>query len=129
MKFESEYVIPQSFPRELLARKASLDPLGIPDYAWSRTDAIKACELLAEAGFAILGGDVFEITEKGACVTYDSWHCDPTEEEQQSNEAWRNYVTRAAEAASQYISAYPEGLGRRFSYGIVWISWKPEENS
>lgn len=126
MKLEGGYPIPDNFPDDLLSRKASLDPLGIPDHAWSRMDAIKACELLAEAGFAILGGDVFVLTERGARPALDNWHCDPTLEEEKSTEAWQSYISRARTAAKQYIMAYPENPGHRFVYGIVWTSWKPE---
>ena len=125
MKFESEYIIPENFPSELLARRASLEPLLIPDFAWSRTDAIQVCSLLCDAGFAVLGGDVYEITENGARVILDNWHCDPTEEEERSKGAWDNYVLKTSEASKKYISAYHENPGRQFVYGIVWTSWKP----
>lgn len=126
MKFDGAYVLPKGFPEELVLRRASLHPLGIPDYAWSRADAIKVCELLGGAGMAILGGDVYEITQDGACPALDNWSCNSTEKEQQSNEAWERFVVRATQAAKQYISSYPEKPARRFVYGIVWTSCKPE---
>lgn len=124
MNYESDYIIPDEFPPDLLDRRKRLDPLGITDYAWNRADALDAGQVLCDAGFAVLGGDVFEITHEGAKPTLDNWYCNATETEQASLEGWMAFVRRAWNKGKDYISHYPEADKKQYVYSLVWTSKK-----
>jgi len=85
MNHEDQYIFPDQFPSDLLARRVSLEPY--KDYAWRRQDALTVCQILRNAGFGLLGGDVWEISVEGSKHTLGTWYCDPTPEERVSPDA------------------------------------------
>jgi hypothetical protein len=87
----------------LLARKGvALDGLGLREIALHRDDASKAVSLLAAAGIAILGGDVYLARGGAIEIAYANWHAD-----RQAGEDSSHFAQRSARVANDYISRYP----------------------
>ncbi|MGI4791659.1 MAG: hypothetical protein ACRYFS_22785 [Janthinobacterium lividum] len=77
------------------------------ELAWKRGDAIEAAQALADAGLAILGGEVWYVLEDGTMYgtipgfvlegglgSVFRWVCEPAR--RRSTETWQQFCARAA---------------------------------
>ena len=78
-----------------------LDEIGIRNWALTRSQALNAINELESAGIAILGGDVYYVSDNRLSSSPDSWYCD-----QSPNQPWNAFVRRSATEARKYIEGY-----------------------
>ena len=103
------------FSKEFLDRAFDLSYIGINEIAWKSDDALLAVNILAEKGYAILGGDVYSLVENKIKSTYDSWY--HTKEESTN---WKQYVIDSREKAISYIEFYSKRNGDSYCYSAVY---------
>ena len=84
----------------------SLENNGVRNWGLERDAALVALEKLSEIGVAVLGGDVYLVTNTGAESNYDNWYCN-----QEDREAKLDFVSRSIEKAKNYISNYQASSG------------------
>ncbi|TBV02304.1 Imm40 family immunity protein [Stutzerimonas kirkiae] len=82
----------------ILSCGASLDCVGIKNWALRRDDAIRAINELEALGVPVLGGDVYQLLDGGAEQTYDNWYCD-----QEFGELDSVFLKRSLDRAKSYI--------------------------
>jgi hypothetical protein len=83
----------------------------VNELAWHPDDALTVVKVLAEAGYCILGGDVWEIDESGhPRPAHANWYYEPT--------ASLDDGTESCSVAIRYIQAY--GSGDRTLFSLVW---------
>lgn len=99
---------------ELKSAGIDLGVIGVAGTAWRRADAFCVLKVLAEARFAVLGGDVLELQGKGPSHTYDNWFV-PCRSTAQS---WGIYCQTSIAQTREYIASYEES-GRDIVYLIV----------
>ncbi len=117
------------FPAEL--EMAAFRPAS-GEYAWRRPDACRAVDALADAGLAVLGGELWMVRGEEIWATLPQrsgppavyhWSCD-----RRPAEPWVAYVARAAAEAVSAIEAFPrEGEvatlpGADIYYNLAWES-------
>jgi hypothetical protein len=84
-------------------RGVSLELLGLSERALSREDAMRAVELVRNAGVPILGGDVYVDQNGEVASAYANWYVERGERESEKAFAARSYSESRA-----YISGYPD---------------------
>jgi hypothetical protein len=102
--------LPTGFPKEMLYRAKPLEEPGVVDVAWSYEDALWVIEMCYQAGYAVLGGEVYHLDQNRPEVTYDSWYID------QKGQCWDAYLVQSKEAAVTYISNYAARNGSHYCY-------------
>ncbi|MGH7155823.1 MAG: Imm40 family immunity protein, partial [Acetobacteraceae bacterium] len=99
----------------LLTRSGvSLASLGIRDIALSRSNALKAVELLRRAKFPILGGDVYFRRGDRIEVAYANWYADP-----EPSEDHDTYLRRRWDKAETYLKNFPETTDAEVLFALV----------
>lgn len=104
--------LPKDFPKELIEFGYSLEPMGISEIVWKSEDAIKVIIFLTSKGYAILGGDVYSINEKGLKATYDSWYINKS--------ISQSLLEESRKKAFEYISEYAKINGDNYLYSIIF---------
>jgi hypothetical protein len=107
--------LPKSFPKELIDSAKSLKHLGSSELAWNWENAQKVIESLSKNNFAILGGDVYCMSEGYLRLTCDSWYYNKHE-----SETYQDYLQNSANRATEYISQYHSKNGNEFYYSIIF---------
>ena len=85
--------------------------LGINNWVLDREKAIWAITQLENLKIPVLGGDVFEIEDGKMYQNYDSWYCDPKDDENEIH-----FVKRSAIEARAYFFKYPK---KQVGFAIV----------
>ncbi|MBI5845879.1 MAG: hypothetical protein HZB23_14565 [Deltaproteobacteria bacterium] len=87
----------------ILSVGSGLGHLGLSYWALTREQALMALDKFEAEAIGIIGGDV--LAEKSGVLqhNYDSWHCEPEQDE--SNSA---FVFRSTMKARTYIANYPD---------------------
>jgi len=85
----------------------SLENIGVRNWALDREAALKALEELSAKGIAVLGGDVYAISEQGIESNYDNWYCN-----RDAGESHPDFVARSISKAIRYIANYNAPAGR-----------------
>ena len=85
------------------SRGRSLEPLGLQEIAWVKSDALEIVARLADKGVAVLGGDVYKEFPDGLRPTYENWYC-----ERSSEEDFRAFTERSREKAVAFLRSYPD---------------------
>lgn len=109
---------------------------GNGEVAWTREDAARAAEALADAGLAILGGEVWLVGDGGWWDTriptaegdaaVHSWAPDPPI--RQDCESWAEFCARTRDytavvlAAAELDAIVPPPLRERLRYHLTWVS-------
>jgi hypothetical protein len=84
------------------------------ELALTKTDALKALELLSDANVGVLGGDVYEVEDDGYFrPTYDNWYCN------KGDLPPFEFVKLSHEKAFQYLTNYNEGERSNIRYVLV----------
>lgn len=84
------------------------------ELALTRTDALKALELLSDTDVGVLGGDVYELEDDGYFrPTYDNWYCN--KDDMSSSE----FAKHSHRKALQYLKNYNEGESSNIRYVLV----------
>jgi hypothetical protein len=102
------------------------------EYAWRKTDALRAARALADAGYAILGGELWLVRGSEVCGVLPQ-HSGPSavyhwKSERKSSESWPDFVARAqSESASAIDALPPDGevnapSGAEVYYNLTWVS-------
>lgn len=104
--------LPSDFPKELLSVGHSLEIVGVSEMAWKHKDALSVIYFLVNGGYAILGGDVYLISNGGFDSTYDSWYINKSTS--------KSFVKQSGEKAIEYITQYANKNGSGFVYSIVF---------
>ena len=79
----------------------SLMDMGVNNWVLNRKDALIAIEKLKIQNIAVLGGDVYLLSNEAVESTYDGWHCEP-----EPLESHTSFILRSAAKATEYISNY-----------------------
>jgi hypothetical protein len=101
------------------------------EYAWPRSEALRAAEALANSDFAILGGELWLV--RG----HEIWGALPQrsgppavyhwESKRGSSESWAAFVTRSYSEACSAINTLPENgevappPGAHIYYNLTWV--------
>lgn len=100
---------------DLIARSGvSLDPLGICGIGLSRSEALRAVEILRHGNLAILGGDVYLRREDRLEIAYANWYADP-----KPGEDRETYLHGSWDKAEAYIKNFPESADAEVLFTIV----------
>ena len=84
------------------------------ELALTKTDALKALDLLSDANVGVLGGDVYEVENDGYFrPTYDNWYCN------KENLSPLEFVKLSHEKAFQFLKNYNEGERSNIRYVLV----------
>lgn len=108
-------ILPSYFPKELFNTANSLKHLGISDVAWDWQNAIKVIMLIYKSNHAVLGGDIYRMTNAGLTSTYDSWYFN-----QANAKSWHEYVAESKDKAISYIKKYHNINGEDFYYSVIF---------
>jgi hypothetical protein len=93
----------EAYRRLLQTRGASLQQrFGISEVALAKEDALSALQLLSEAEFGVLGGDVYFKRGDAIELAYANWHCDPN-----AGESSGDFRRRSIKVAEDYIKRFP----------------------
>ena len=84
------------------------------ELALRRDDALKAVQLLREATFPILGGDVYVQREGHIESAYANWHSNP-----KVGEDRETYLCRSWDTTETYLTGYPQIDGEEPLFVIV----------
>ena len=87
---------------EVLKVGHPLTEIGLRNWALTKSQALFAIERFLEYNIPVLGGDICENTDGLIKPNYDSWYCDPSPGETESE-----FLNRSIVKAKQYIEAYP----------------------
>ena len=87
-------------------RLVDLGPHGEDTAAIPVDMALEACQIFAEAGYAILGGEYWVLTSSGIERTYEVWAVTPWTRET----TWAEYVERSRAQAETDLQA--RGIGQ-----------------
>ena len=102
------------------------------EYAWRRPEALRAARALADAGYAILGGELWAvrgrevwgaIPQRSGPPTIYHWEAEPA-----PSEAWDSFVVRAHVEARAAINSLPGDdevaipADADICYNLTWIS-------
>lgn len=80
----------------------------------TKSDALKALELLADTDIGVLGGDVYEQESDGYFrPTYDNWYCN------KDGFSQAEFAKISQEKALQYLQGYRETGGSKIRYVLV----------
>lgn len=113
MNYESR--LPKTFPDMLLDSAKSLDGIGVLELAWDWKNAIRVVEFLWEHNYAILGGDVYQLSDGKFHSTYDNWYVNKN-----IKKSKKEFLEETKSKAISYISKYSEMNGDGFYYSIVF---------
>ena len=100
--------------QHLLDSRVSLESVGSLGSAWRKQDALRVLAAIRESDWAVLGGDVIDISSDTFRFTYDNWACEP-----QTTETIEAFKSRSLAKAEEYIFNYPEQGERDYCYLIV----------
>lgn len=78
-----------------------LDDVGVHNWALKREAALVALEQLSAMKVAVLGGDVYVVSDASVEPNYDNWYCN-----RGSGEADSDFVKRSIAEARSYIANY-----------------------
>ena len=88
----------------------SLEPLGVKNWALSKSDALRALDEFLDIKIPILGGDVCERVDGLLQYNYDNWYCDKL-----PGETKLEFANRSIKIARDYIENYNfKGSGEVF---------------
>ena len=104
--------LPTNFPEELLDAAYSLQAVQVNEVAWRYEDALQAIQAIADAHYAILGGDVYREEHDQLVSTYDSWYLN------QQELAWDDFVKESRKKALSYIEMYSRRNGEKYYYTL-----------
>ena len=90
----------------ILSVGRSLESVGVRNWALDRESALTALEQLSAMEVAVLGGDVYEVSNTNAESNYDNWYCN-----RDSGEAEAVFVERSITKARNYIANYQAKAG------------------
>jgi Immunity protein 40 len=96
------------------AMGANLTSQGIANIAWPLDSAADVIEHVRSAGWAVLGGDLFEKRADRFKHSYDNWNCGI-----RAGEAWLDYVNRSCDHALGYLGQSRLGSELWFSAEVV----------
>jgi len=92
---ESEKVL------SILSRGVSLHSAGVNSWALNREQALAAIEECEIEKVAVLGGDVYELSNGSLEQNYDNWYCD-----RNPGESIGEFIRRSIGIARTYILSY-----------------------
>ncbi|WP_045574929.1 Imm40 family immunity protein [Desulfosporosinus sp. I2] len=115
MSISYKSCLPSDFPEELSKNAKSLEHLGISEIAWDWQNAIRIVGFLCECNCAVLGGDVYKMTNYELNSTYDSWYINKDE-----TKTWSEYVAESKDKAVSYLNQYHDRNGDEFYYSVVF---------
>jgi len=84
----------------------SLEHIGVRNWALELDPALTALDQLSAIGVAVLGGDVYDVTEGSAEPSYDNWYCN-----REVGESQPEFVARSIAKAKSYINSYRASPG------------------
>lgn len=98
----------------LAAHAISLEAIHEVEVAWPRNEAMAVVHALCSRRVPILGGDVIASEGGRLRLVGESWHCDRSRDEGESE-----YLGRSVSAALDYIGSYPDGVWEKTLFLIV----------
>jgi len=98
----------------ILSVGASLEDVGIRNWALTQEQALIALDQFEAKGIAILGGDVYEIQKGRLQANYDNWYYD-----RKYSESKMDFISRSVAKARAYISNYNLNQDAKYFFGIV----------
>lgn len=106
--------LPKEYLDLLTQHGRDLREIGVNGAALPRSAALKAVQLLHQAGVPILGGDVVRITGGKITVSRDNWYCKGA-----GDPGTAEYLRESLSQAEAYIRAYPDDEDGSVFYQIV----------
>jgi hypothetical protein len=91
-----------ALPVPLQARAVDLSDEGSTEYAFPIECSAEVFEILREAGFAILGGDLWRMAGSGFCPGYESWFVNASSEDRTS--AWNSFLAQFRDDSECYVT-------------------------
>lgn len=88
--------------------------IGINNWALDRKQALDALDEFEKQGIAVLGGDVYIITDGIPESNYDNWYCD-----QNDKESFREFACRSIANAREYIKNYKHPNNQLIRFALV----------
>ena len=102
----------KDFPNDIMERGYNLVHLGISEYAWKKNEAEKILRILRSKKIAVLGGDVYKVSNNGVERTYDSWFI--------NNDGTPDFIEKSITKAELYITDYANDNGEQYLYVLVF---------
>ena len=102
-------------PEDLISKGINLESLGILEFGWKKTDALKVIEFVSENGHVILGGDVYKYENNVIDSTYDSWYTDDL-----ASNNYKYYIEESKKMSYEYICEYAKNNGDCYIYSIIF---------
>ena len=106
---------PKSLPQSILAKRVPLDRIGVAEDGWSRLDVRRLIQELGGTRTAILGGDVYSVTDDLIEPAYANWHSDPVE-----GELSVSFIARSHHETLAYVDRYPDPEDGSVLYVLVF---------
>ena len=85
----------------ILSIGVPLEKFGVQNFGLTREQALSVLDKFRCSGIAILGGDVYRISNGKLEPTYDNWYCD-----RENSENIDDYTRRSIQKANEFISSY-----------------------
>jgi len=86
----------------ILRAGRSLESAGVGNWALEREAALKAIERLSAKGVAVLGGDVYTVSDQQRIESnYDNWYCD-----REPGETDADFLIRSIRQEKNYVLSY-----------------------
>ncbi len=84
------------------------------ELALTKTDALKALNLLVDTEIAVLGGDVYVLENDGYFrPTYDNWYCN------KEDKTFLEFAKKSRNIALSFLKNYKEGENLKIRYVLV----------
>jgi hypothetical protein len=102
------------------------------EFGWTRAQIPSVIEMLSSQAMAILGGELWWVSDAGLCGSIPQRHGPPGvytwNTERHSNEPWQQFVERGVSDALAAVERWPEAddlpsdLPGRILYHLTWVS-------
>jgi len=101
--------------QRILKNSISLKQYGLNELAWSKSEALQLITSLMNEHIGILGGDVYQISNKQLRPVYENWWCEQSEKETTSE-----YHLRSKIESKEYINDYPTNSSEQIIFSITF---------
>jgi hypothetical protein len=105
---DRQHALFEDLPVDLQQRAVDLHESGVAEIAYRVADADAVLRTIADRAWALLGGDLWELTAQGPKPTGDNWYVD--EQKSESDEAFASRGQAAARLFVRRAGSSPDYL-------------------
>ncbi|MCH9633989.1 MAG: hypothetical protein S4CHLAM7_07230 [Chlamydiae bacterium] len=108
-------MIKKSLENKILKNSISLEKYSLNDFAWDKKSALDMLNSILNEDLGVLGGDVYQMTEKRLISNGENWFSEANEGEDK-----RAFFLRSKLEAIKYIQQFPVGEEENIIFAIVF---------